>query len=104
MPDDSKVVETAVRKPPNAGKGRKKGVPNKTTRAAKEAIALAAEELGGVDRMVEWAQEDPKNETIFWGSIYPKLLPHQIEGRLDVNNTTKEQRDAAVAAATRADR
>lgn len=80
MPHDSKVVESAVRRPPNAGKGRKKGVPNKTTRVAKEAIALAAEELGGVDRLVEWAREDPKNEQTFWGTIYPKLLPHQIEG------------------------
>ena len=80
MPDDSKVVASGVRKPPNAGKGRVKGVPNKTTRAAMEAIAMAAEDLGGVDRMVAWAKEDPANERVFWGTIYPKLLPHQIEG------------------------
>jgi hypothetical protein len=60
--------------------GRKKGSLNKTTRAAKDAIALAAENLGGADRLVAWAQEDPKNESAFWTTIYPKLLPVQIQG------------------------
>ena len=64
----------------NAGKGRPKGSKNKTTVAVKEAIALAAEKLGGADRLVEWAKKDEKNERDFWVQIYPKLLPHQIEG------------------------
>jgi hypothetical protein len=50
------------------------------TTTAKEAIALAAEKLGGVDRLVTWAQEDPLNERAFWSSIYPKLLPLQLTG------------------------
>lgn len=66
-------------KPPNAGKGRPKGVPNKTTRLAKEAIAAAAESLGGTDRLVAWVKEDSDNERVFWAQIYTKLLPHQIE-------------------------
>ena len=57
-----------------AGPGRPKGLPNKMTRLAKDAIALAAEKLGGVDRLVAWVQEDPQNERIFWGTIYPKLI------------------------------
>jgi hypothetical protein len=60
--------------------GRTKGTPNKTTRVAKEAIALAAENLGGVDRLVAWTKEDPANERLFWGTVFPKLLPHQVEG------------------------
>lgn len=60
--------------------GRQKGVVNKTTATAKEAIALAAEKLGGTDRLVVWAQEDPLNERVFWGTIYPKLLPLQVSG------------------------
>lgn len=63
-----------------AGPGRPKGVPNKSTQIAKDAIALAAEKLGGVDRLVEWAKEDDKNEHAFWSSIYPKLLPLQVGG------------------------
>lgn len=64
----------------NMGKGRPKGAKNKTTLAAKEAIALAADRLGGVDRLVAWAQEDDANERAFWASIYPKLLPLQVNG------------------------
>ena len=62
------------------GPGRKKGSQNKTTVAAKEAIAIAAAKLGGSDRLVSWAQEDPSNERVFWGTIYPKLLPLQVTG------------------------
>lgn len=63
-----------------AGPGRPKGVPNKITTAAKDAIASAAEKLGGVDRLVDWAKEDPANERAFWATIYPKLLPLQVNG------------------------
>ncbi len=64
----------------NAGKGRPKGALNKTTRAAKEAIAEAAEGLGGAERLIAWAQEDKRNEQIFWGTIYPKLIPVVLAG------------------------
>jgi len=60
--------------------GRVKGTPNKVTTAAKDAIAQAAEALGGTERLVEWAKEDPLNEKVFWGTIYPKLLPLQVSG------------------------
>jgi hypothetical protein len=62
------------------GPGRPKGVPNKATTAAKEAIALAAEGLGGTERLIAWAQEDPQNERAFWSSIYPKLIPVTLAG------------------------
>jgi len=67
----------------NAGKGRPKGSPNKTTQIAKDAIAQAAETLGGSKRLVAWAQEDEKNEAAFWTTIYPKLLPLQVNGAGD---------------------
>ena len=60
---------------------RVKGVPNKLTTAAKEAIELAAEGLGGSARLQAWAAEDPANERIFWGTIYTKLLPLQVTGQ-----------------------
>jgi hypothetical protein len=63
--------------------GRKKGTPNKVTTQAKEAIAIAAEQLGGTDRMVAWAKEDPANEKVFWSVIYPKLVPLQVGGDPD---------------------
>lgn len=73
-------------KPKNTGRfgkgnpGKPKGALSKTTKTAKEAIALAAERLGGVDRLVNWCKEDPQNEKAFWSSVYPKLLPLQLSG------------------------
>lgn len=64
-------------KPPG---GSRKGIPNKNTQLAKDAIALAADKLGGAERLVAWAQEDPANERVFWGQIYTKLLPLQVTG------------------------
>lgn len=75
----------ADNKPPAAGRGRPKGSANKTTLIAKEAIALAADMLGGTDRLVLWAKSDEKNEAAFWTTIYPKLLPLQVNA--DVNAT-----------------
>lgn len=60
--------------------GKPKGAVSKTTKTAKEAIALAAEGLGGSARLIAWAKEDPLNERAFWSSIYPKLLPLQVSG------------------------
>lgn len=81
--------------------GRVAGTPNKMTTAAKDAIAQAAENLGGTSRLVEWAKEDPKNEATFWGSIYPKLIPLDVNHGGKIDMTLKASRDAAVAAATR---
>lgn len=65
--------------------GRQKGTPNKVTLQAKEAIAAAAEALGGEKRLVAWAKEDPKNESVFWSSIYTKLVPLDVNGNHNVN-------------------
>ena len=93
------MSENLVRK----GAGRPKGSPNKVSKAAKEAIAEAAEMLGGVERIVAWAREAPENEKAFWATVYPKLIPVQLNADINATLTTKEQRDAAVAAAVRAD-
>lgn len=65
---------------PGPGPGRPKGSKNKVGMAAKQVIAQAAEGLGGVDRMIEWAKEAPENERAFWSTIYPKLVPHEVTG------------------------
>lgn len=56
------------------GPGRKKGVPNKTTIAAKEAFIMAFDKLGGVDRLVRWANQYP---TEFF-KIYGRLIPMDV--------------------------
>lgn len=67
----------------NAGKGRPRGSKNKTTVKAKDAIMMAAEGIGGVDRLTKWVKEDPANERVFWSQIYTKLLPLQVKGEDD---------------------
>lgn len=67
-------------KPSHAGKGRPKGSLNKVTGAAKAAIEMAAEGIGGSKRLQAWCKEDPLNERAFWTQIYTKLLPLQLTG------------------------
>jgi hypothetical protein len=64
------------------GPGRPKGSPNKVAKEAKEAIAEAAEGLGGSNRLVAWAQESPENEKAFWATIYPKLVGVSVSGSI----------------------
>ena len=60
------------------GAGRPKGAKNKMGVAAKEAIEHAAAGLGGADRLMKWAKANDDNERAFWVTIYPKLLPLQV--------------------------
>lgn len=63
------------------GPGRPKGALNKTTIIAKDAIATAFDRLGGVDALVTWAGLNDDNKRVFYGTIYPKLLPLQLTGQ-----------------------
>jgi hypothetical protein len=67
-------------------KGRP-STPNKLTKAAKEAFALAFDGIGGVDGLVEWAQA---NRTDFY-KLYARLIPVELTGSLDLN--AKDVRD-----------
>lgn len=86
----------------NRGKGRPKGVPNKLTMQVKEMILQALDDAGGVEYLAKQAKESP---TAFLGLV-GKVLPLQITGDKDnpLHIVSKENRDAAVAAATRADK
>ena len=63
---------------PRAGAGRPKGVPNKVHASMKQAIADAFEQLGGTQRMVEWAMEDPKHLTEFY-KLAARLIPVETQ-------------------------
>lgn len=64
------------RKPPNAGKGRRKGVPNKTTKVLRDLILQTLDDVGGADYLKMVAIHDPKT---FCG-LLAKVLPMQLVG------------------------
>jgi hypothetical protein len=57
--------------------GRKKGVPNRLTTAAREAFQMAFEGLGGVPALTQWAQENP---TDFY-KLFARLIPVEVTGK-----------------------
>lgn len=61
-------------RPPNAGKGRKRGSPNKLTRDVKLAIENAFVEVGGEKYLVKIAKEQPAVFCRLLGQIIPKEI------------------------------
>lgn len=59
----------------NAGKGRKKGVPNKITGALKDMILQALANAGGV----EYLQERAKDNPVAFLSLVGRVLPLQVK-------------------------
>lgn len=64
----------------NAGKGRPKGSPNKATANAKAAIEAVFVGLGDATALQEWAETNDENKKAFYVSIWPKILPLQVNG------------------------
>ena len=77
--EDSKIQGSAGKRlPPNAGKGRKKGVPNKITRTVREAIEAAFSEVGAERYLIEQATLNPQA----FMTLLAKLLPAQIQAEV----------------------
>ena len=74
--NDSRIVGQSAAG--NRGKGRVKGVPNKSTKAVKEALQEAFEGIGGVDALVEWAKTE---QTEFY-KLWAKLLPTEVKAQV----------------------
>jgi hypothetical protein len=68
---DGKAVKTG---------GRKKGVPNKLTASAKEAIQNVAHELGGEKALLKFAHSNPE---AFWTKLYTRIIPTAHVGSKD---------------------
>lgn len=72
----SKEVTKTVTKPPNAGKGRPKGSPNKVTKELKDMILAALDGAGGIDYLRDRAMDSPNA----FLSLVGKVLPLQVTG------------------------
>lgn len=69
----SKLLMAAAKghRPPNAGKGRPKGVPNKVTGELKDMILQALGDAGGVDYLKKQAAENPNAFLTLVGKVLP---------------------------------
>lgn len=70
-------VTKSGRKPPEK-RGSRKGIPNKTTAQLKDMILSALDKSGGVDYLVERAN-DPKTASAFL-TLVGKVLPMTVQG------------------------
>lgn len=60
--------------------------PAKLTRDAKAMIQLAFEDLGGLPRLVEWAN-NPQNIGTFYTQLWSKIIPKDIKAEVDQSIT-----------------
>lgn len=66
------------RRPPNAGKGRKKGVPNKVTADLRTMILGALEDAGGQEYLLTQAQQNPQAFLTLVGRTLPKEIKAEL--------------------------
>lgn len=99
------TTTTEKKLPPNAGKGKKPGTPNRTTKVLKEAILLAAERHGEDGKgkegltgyLVRLASKEPRSFAV----LLAKVLPLQVTGEdgagivVTVKDYTGRKKDAA---------
>lgn len=111
MKRPNKVVSnTGHPKPPNAGKGRPKGSPNKATANAREAIARLVD--GNAERLQEWLDqiaedEGPKAAFQCFSDLLeyhvPKLSRAEVQhsGSVDLSGLSDEELKAKLEAGKR---
>ena len=87
---NTKLLMAAAKgtRPPNAGKGRKKGIPNKFTGELRDMILQALNGAGGVEYLKARAQDTPGPFLALVG----KVLPLQVQGDPDAPLVPSEVR------------
>ncbi|MCU0952604.1 MAG: hypothetical protein MUC68_16515 [Burkholderiaceae bacterium] len=84
MKTTKELTPAAKKKPPRAGMGRPVGTPNKTTAALKEAILLAAEQVGqdgkGKDGLTGYLRHVAMKDVKAYAGLLAKVLPLTIDG------------------------
>jgi hypothetical protein len=64
--------------------------PAKLTKDAKAAIQIVFEDLGGISRLTEWANQ-PGNLGTFYTQIWSKIIPKDIKAEVDGSITVEIQ-------------
>lgn len=80
MTDTKELKSTVKRIPPNAGIGRKKGVPNKNTSLLKDAIIEAATKAGDKEGLVGYLIKQARETPTAFLPLLAKVLPLQVTG------------------------
>lgn len=77
-------MSDTTKRPPNAGIGKAPGTPNKTTRLLKDAILLAAEQVGedgeGKDGLLGYLKTSAQKERKAFLGLLGKVLPLRLTG------------------------
>jgi hypothetical protein len=77
--------------PPNAGKGRPKGSPNKATALVKEMILGALEAAGGQEYLKRQSEENPKAFLTLVGRVLPLQLTGDGGGPVVIQATSQDE-------------
>ena len=94
MAERTKEKRNTANRPPNAGKGRPKGSPNKITRELKEMILGALDDAGGQQYLSRQAEENPNAFMQLVGKVLPMTVHGSgKDGALTVIVETGIQRD-----------
>lgn len=80
MSEQRKIGENAPKNTGNAGKGRPKGVPNKSTAAIKDMLLASLDQAGGQAYFLRQAEENPNAYMALIGKIIPAEVKNQITG------------------------
>ena len=77
---EPKLGEDTPKNRGNAGKGRPKGIPNKSTAAIKEMLLASLDQAGGQQYFLRQAEENPNAYMALIGKIIPAEVKNQITG------------------------
>jgi hypothetical protein len=80
---------------PTRGRGRRLGSQNRTTRILKEAVLLAAEQVGedgeGFDGLVGYLRHIARTEPKAFCALLQRILPMQVTAKMDIDHALRER-------------